>query len=204
MAMIDEAVIIGDGEHHRSIDIVPVTSDPVLFAEACNDMYQMFEREVFDTVIASESSGTLFASVVAEKTRSGVVVAGSGSPRIREPPRVQGRQIPRGDRQERHQGRDRGGCPQKREGHQGHHRHRRGLRRNRREARQLRGGFRFQGSEDRAQRISAPEQDPHEGLLKTIRMRSGSHPVARGTFSLSFEESECKGGRGRPPPFMDQ
>ena len=78
MAMIDEAVIIGDGEHHRSIDIVPVTSDPVLFAEACNDMYQMFEREVFDTVIASESSGTLFASVVAEKTRSGVVVAGSG------------------------------------------------------------------------------------------------------------------------------
>ena len=84
MAMIDEAVIIGDGEHHRSIDIVPVTSDPVLFAEACNDMYQMFEREVFDTVIASESSGMLFASVVAEKTRSGVVVAGRGSGIVRE------------------------------------------------------------------------------------------------------------------------
>lgn len=77
MATIDEVVIIRDGAHHRSIDIAPVTSDPELFAEACNDMHQMFEREVFDTVIASESSGTLFASVVAEKTGRGIVIASS-------------------------------------------------------------------------------------------------------------------------------
>lgn len=82
MAIIDDAIQIKKADGRCSIDITPVTSDPELFASACHDMYEMFEREVCDIIIATKVSGDIFASAVADRTHRGLAVAtlSSGDP----------------------------------------------------------------------------------------------------------------------------
>ena len=79
MASVDDAIQIKKGSGRCSIDITPVTSDPELFAAACHDMYEMFERELFDIMIATRISGDVFASVVADRTHRGIAVAALSS-----------------------------------------------------------------------------------------------------------------------------
>ena len=75
MGEIDKAVKVtttccGD----KVLDISPILADPKLFKEAENDMYQMYEREVFDIILTTKLSGTIFASTVASKVGRGMVV----------------------------------------------------------------------------------------------------------------------------------
>ncbi len=75
MGKIDEAVKItttccGD----KVLDISPILADPELFGEAVNDVYQMYEREIFDIIITTKLSGTIFASAVAPKLGRGMVM----------------------------------------------------------------------------------------------------------------------------------
>ena len=72
---LDDAKFMERKDGNCKIDLAPVTSDAALYAAACKDMYEMFEREVFDIIIASSVSGATFASVVADRTHHGVAVA---------------------------------------------------------------------------------------------------------------------------------
>ena len=76
---LDEAVSIERKDGRCGIDITPVTSDAGLYAEACSFMYEMFEREVFDIVIADRVSGSVFASVVADRVHRGLAIASASS-----------------------------------------------------------------------------------------------------------------------------
>ena len=74
MAAIEDAIQIKKQEGRCNIDLTGVLSDTAIFKQACHDMYEMFEREVFDIVIATDISGTVFASVVADRTDRGMAV----------------------------------------------------------------------------------------------------------------------------------
>ena len=64
-------------ENRRSIisiiDISPILADPGLFAQACDDIYQMYEREVFDIII-TKLTGTLFAAALAARMGKGLII----------------------------------------------------------------------------------------------------------------------------------
>ena len=65
-------------ENRRSIisiiDISPILADPGLFAQACDDIYQMYEREVFDIIITTKLSGTVFAAALAARMGKGLII----------------------------------------------------------------------------------------------------------------------------------
>jgi len=70
-------MILTIAENRRSIisiiDISPILADPGLFAQACEDNYQMYEREVFDITI-TKLSGTLFAAALAARMGKGLII----------------------------------------------------------------------------------------------------------------------------------
>lgn len=79
MVTIEEAIRISKQEGRCNIDLTGVLSDAALFKQACHDMYEMFEREVFDIVISTEISGGIFASVVADRTNRGMAVVAASA-----------------------------------------------------------------------------------------------------------------------------
>lgn len=72
---IDDSITIIRNDKGCQVDLASVTAVPELFAQACKDMYEMFEREVFDVIVSSWISGSVFASSVADRTKRGVIVA---------------------------------------------------------------------------------------------------------------------------------
>ena len=78
MGRIDEAVEVAvTCKGVKVVDISPILADPELFGEAVNDVYQMYEREIFDIIITTKLSGTIFASAVAHKLGKGMVMFNS-------------------------------------------------------------------------------------------------------------------------------
>ena len=74
MAALEEAIkAVKNCCGVTSIDISPILADPGLFAQACDDIYQMYEREVFDIII-TKLTGTLFAAALAARMGKGLII----------------------------------------------------------------------------------------------------------------------------------
>lgn len=58
------------------IDISKILGDRKAFAEAADALYGMFDREMFDIVIASDKLGSVFAPIVANRTKRGIAKTG--------------------------------------------------------------------------------------------------------------------------------
>lgn len=75
MAALEEAIkAVKNCCGVTSIDISPILADPGLFAQACEDIYQMYEREVFDIIITTKLSGTVFAAALARRMGKGLII----------------------------------------------------------------------------------------------------------------------------------
>ena len=82
MAALDEAVRVSQNCCGRKcLDISAILADPELFSQAREDMYQMYEREVFDIVVTTKLSGTVFASYLASRLNKGLVMVTCLEPR---------------------------------------------------------------------------------------------------------------------------
>jgi len=86
MVELEDVIIYGtpEGIKHLQIDITPIFENPDAFSEACESMYQMFEREVFDTIVTVDTAGSIFASTVASRMKKPLVIAGNRDSMVRE------------------------------------------------------------------------------------------------------------------------
>ncbi|MCQ2079248.1 MAG: hypothetical protein MJZ38_04245 [archaeon] len=86
MVELEKVILFGtpEGISHLQVDISPVLEDAEAFDDAREYMYQMFEREVYDVVIAVESAGTVFAASVAERMHRPLVIVGERDSMLRE------------------------------------------------------------------------------------------------------------------------
>ena len=76
MAALEEAIkAVKNCCGVTSIDISPILADPGLFAQALDDIYQMYEREVFDIIVTTKLSGCIFASALAQRMKKGFIMA---------------------------------------------------------------------------------------------------------------------------------
>ena len=75
MATLEGAVKVSQNCCGRkSLDVSAILANPGLFAQAREDMYQMYEREVFDIIVTTKLSGTIFASYLASRLDKGLVI----------------------------------------------------------------------------------------------------------------------------------
>ena len=73
MVTIEEAIRISKQEGRGNIDLPGVLSDAALFKQACHDMYEMFEREVFDAIICVAEAGSYFADSVSQRMKKKLI-----------------------------------------------------------------------------------------------------------------------------------
>lgn len=79
MANIEKHILSGQSGRtaHMQYDISPVFADAEAFRESAEYMYQMFERELFDIIVAVDSAGLVFASSVASRMGKPLAVVSS-------------------------------------------------------------------------------------------------------------------------------